>query len=234
MNSLTLFKNGNPFDISVVQKINPRAKHIGLRLRFEKNEVHLTLPSRWYKSRAEKFLSEKQMWVQKHFSAFQSQNSEKVLLSDGAKISILGEEIILASSEKRGVFVENKTLYVSGEEAYFSGRVKRFIQKELLSYCEKRVPFYTQKINKRFSKITIRNTSSRFGSCSSFGALSFSLSLGVMPLWVVDYVIAHEVSHLVEMNHSAAFWEIVEKIYEGDVSKAKNYLKKNGNILTAM
>ncbi len=82
-------------------------------------------------------------------------------------------------------------------------------------------------INRPFRRLTVRDTSSRWGSCSWQGDLSFSWRLILTPEPVIDYMVAHEVSHLAHMNHSSRFWRQVEEL-AGDVEEAKAWLREHG------
>ena len=89
---------------------------------------------------------------------------------------------------------------------------------------------YAVMVGQSYSRLSIRDTRSRWGSCSSEGVLMYSWRLIMAPPEVLDYVAAHEVAHLVEMNHSAAFWAMVERICpDYDVHRA--WLRKNGDVL---
>ena len=79
--------------------------------------------------------------------------------------------------------------------------------------------------------ISVKDTSSRWGSCASNGNLAFSWRLAFAPLFVVDYIVAHEVAHLKELNHSSKFWNVVKDIYDGDVNMAQKWLLRNGILL---
>ena len=76
-------------------------------------------------------------------------------------------------------------------------------------------------------RVTVRDTRSRWGSCSASGQLSFSWRLILAPEWILDYVVAHEVAHLAEMNHGPAFWRLVETLI-GDPKPARSWLKRHG------
>ena len=89
---------------------------------------------------------------------------------------------------------------------------------------------YAARLNKRYSRLTIRDTRSRWGSCSSAGALMYSWRLVMAPPAVLEYVVAHEVAHLVEMNHSRAFWDVVESIFP-DYETQRRWLRTHGDTL---
>jgi predicted metal-dependent hydrolase len=76
----------------------------------------------------------------------------------------------------------------------------------------------------------VRDPKGRWGSCSHRGRLSFSWRLILAPEWVLDYVIAHEVAHLVEMNHGPRFWRLVERLYP-DSLRPREWLRRNGTRL---
>ena len=87
-----------------------------------------------------------------------------------------------------------------------------------------------QALGVKVKRLSIRDQSSRWGSCTSAGSLSFSWRLILAPPYVLDYLAAHEVAHLVEMNHSARFWRVVGRVC-GHVERAKTWLDTHGNDL---
>ncbi len=84
-----------------------------------------------------------------------------------------------------------------------------------------------KQLDKKIGRITIRDQRSRWGSCSSAGNLSFSWRLMLAPATILDYVVGHEVAHLVEMNHSQEFWHVVDLVVENP-KKSRRWLKENG------
>ncbi|MEN8893803.1 MAG: M48 family metallopeptidase, partial [Planktotalea arctica] len=89
---------------------------------------------------------------------------------------------------------------------------------------------YAGKMGKPYTRLTIRDTRSRWGSCSSAGALMYSWRLILCPPEVLDYVAAHEVAHLAEMNHSSAFWDTVTRLH-GPYTAPRNWLRTHGSSL---
>jgi predicted metal-dependent hydrolase len=89
---------------------------------------------------------------------------------------------------------------------------------------------YAARMNVDFASITVRDTSSRWGSCSTTRALSYSWRLIMAPPFVLDYVAAHEVAHLLEMNHGRAFWTLVEA-HCARAGEARRWLKAHGRAL---
>jgi hypothetical protein len=92
---------------------------------------------------------------------------------------------------------------------------------------------YAARLGKPYARITMRDTRSRWGSCTSDGALMFSWRLIMTPPEVLDYVAAHEVAHLAEMNHSPAFWAVVAQLCPG-YAPLRDWLKREGGALQAI
>lgn len=90
-----------------------------------------------------------------------------------------------------------------------------------------RVKYYAEKMSLSVGRITIRNQKTRWGSCSSKGNLNFNCLLMLCPEDVRDYVVVHELCHMLEMNHSKAFWNNVEHIMP-DYRSRRAWLKENG------
>jgi len=109
-------------------------------------------------------------------------------------------------------------------------RLKAFLKLQARGRLQVACEFYAERLGRGFGKITLRDTRSRWGSCSANGDLMFSWRLIMAPPEVLDYVAAHEVAHLVEMNHSAAYWDVVRGIYP-DYEAPRCWLKANGGLL---
>lgn len=97
-----------------------------------------------------------------------------------------------------------------------------------LKVIPEKVRYYSEKMNVRYGKITIRNQKTRWGSCSAKGNLNFNCLLMLVPDEVIDYVVVHELCHLIEMNHSSAFWEQVEYVMP-NYKERRHWLKEHGN-----
>ena len=176
---------------------------------------------------AKNFAAEHIVWLKKNLEIMPS----KKRFEEGVNISFLGQELTIChTTEKRGVFIENNKLNDSGKPEFCHRRVKDFIKKEFYNYAYNKAFEYAKQTQKKFTHITIRDTSSRWGSCSGTGTLSFCWRLALAPSFVTDYVIAHEVAHLSQMNHSALFWAKVKQI-NNDIYRAKKWLKQNSPYL---
>jgi hypothetical protein len=115
-------------------------------------------------------------------------------------------------------------LEVGGAPEMLERRVRDFIKAELL----KEIKQIIKETEFRPSRITLRDTTSRWGSCSSTGALSFSWRLAFAPPMVLRYVVMHELAHCRHMNHGDEFWALVNELYGPGMATAKRWLTKNG------
>jgi predicted metal-dependent hydrolase len=105
-----------------------------------------------------------------------------------------------------------------------------FLKREARKDLQKAAQIYARELGVRVRRVSIRDQSSRWGSCTTAGSLSFSWRLILAPPFVLDYLAAHEVAHLVEMNHSPRFWRVMGKVC-GHVERAKRWLDTYGNDL---
>ena len=137
-------------------------------------------------------------------------------------------------------FVESKSDWI---EKHLAGRdltaPEKLTEPELKRLREKtrqlvtaRAKYYAAIIGVQYNQIAIRMQRTRWGSCSSKGNLNFNCLLGLTPPEVLDYVVVHELCHLIEMNHSKQFWNAVERIIP-DYKVHRKWLKDNGNKLIA-
>ena len=203
-----------------------RAKHILLKQN-TKGEVVLTYPKFCPKIMAVAFAKKQAAWIHAHIKYGLK---ERVFCSNET-ITLLGIDYILQS----GHVTEQKedTIFISGAPEFFHRRVCSYAQKVLLPYIQKRVSTLTKKLNVQSGRITLRNTSSRWGSCSSTHNLSFCWKIAFAPLDVIDYLVTHEVAHLVHMNHSDKFWTLVDSLTDKRVF-AEKWLKKHGRELQSI
>ena len=212
------------FEIRLVKSL--RAKHILLKQN-TKGEIILTCPKFCPKSMAIRFAKTQVPWIRAHIRYAPKETVFKI----GDEISILGTPYLLQQGQRTSM--KEGVLTVSGEEPFFHRRVCSYAQKILLSYLQKQVAQLAKKLNVSNGRITLRNTSSRWGSCSSTRNLSFCWKIAFAPKEVVDYLIAHEVAHLVHMNHSPKFWMLVDTLTDQRLY-AEKWLKKNGRELQSI
>ncbi|MDR0319513.1 MAG: M48 family metallopeptidase [Rickettsiales bacterium] len=196
---------GEAIPIEIITRKNTRS--ITIRPKFSpKRKIAVSRPWHTTDATIKKFLESKMPWIEKNFA----KNPHAVLCA-GDKVKILGKEVVMEHATR--------------------GRQARAIQKIFEAYAKKQVAKYSVEIGKKACKITIRDTSSRWGSCSVDGSLSFSFRLAFAPESVARYIIAHEMAHLLYFDHSPKFWACVGKIYGSGWKRQKDWLAKNGQSL---
>ena len=217
-------------DVPLDIQVNKRARNISVRVDERTGGVGLVLPR--FVSRAEglAFVREKTHWILRQLRDL----PPRVPFEDGAVIPILGENyVIIHRPRERGtVWVEaaQRTINVTGEAPHVQRRVTDWLKKEARKEISARADAAAATLGKRILKIQIRDTRSRWGSCSEEARLSFSWRLMMAPENVLAYVVAHEVAHLVELNHSNQFWRLVDRLCPGN-EPAKYWLKRYGAAL---
>ncbi len=222
--------------IEVTLRANHRAKRIILRIDKSGDGVVLTVPPGTSHNKAIEFAASQGPWICQQLA----KQPEQVELQAGQMIPIRDEphKIVARLDRRTPVWQEHvltgqgaeNILCVTGDENHHARRIKDWLKKQARADLAQAAFIYAEKMDTKVRRISIRDTASRWGSCSSNGSLSFSWRLVLAPPFVLDYVAAHEVAHLTEMNHSPAFWSLVEK-HCSETSVAKKWLKKNGRSL---
>lgn len=200
---------------------NARARRLTLRV--NQNGVHLTMPKRFAVKEAERFAREKLDWIRSKLEA-QPATFRPGL---GDEISIKGQSYFIEQGQGRICTLSEGAIRVPGDASYVRLKIKAFLKELARDELSVASDVYAQKIGRSINRITLRDTRSRWGSCSSTGSLMYSWRLIMAPPHVLDYVAAHEVAHLVEMNHSQAFWDIVAGL-RPDFSMSRQWLKDHG------
>ena len=219
--------------LTVRFRVNDRAKRLILRLDPKSGEAVVTAPRENDFPAAKRFASSRVSWIEAQ-SARMPRGTELIA---GNTIPFRGEPHLLENPQTRGrtqaVSGTPNIIRSPGAEVTFSDRIVRFLRLEAKADICEAVDKHAARLGAQPGKITIRDTRSRWGSCSSKGHLNFSWRLILAPPEILDYVAAHEVAHLIEMNHSRAFWKLVETSY-GPHEKARNWLKRHGGRLHAV
>jgi len=125
------------------------------------------------------------------------------------------------------VWLTRSEIQVSGPQELLAFDVKKFLRDRARETLRDRAEEKSDMVGVRFRRLTVRDTSTRWGSCSQDGDLSFSWRVIMAPPYVLDYLVAHEVAHLVEMNHSHRFWDIVYQITDR-ADDGRDWLRDHG------
>ncbi|GGK33784.1 M48 family metallopeptidase [Salinarimonas ramus] len=216
------------FDVAV--KRSARARRMTLRVSSATGEVVLTIPARTALASAERFVGDHAGWIATRVAKLPG----RVAFVPGAEVPLRGvPHRIVATGGRRAparVGVDEHgapALLVPGDPDLVAARVRDLLLREARADLAAAVARHTATIGIPAKRITLRDTRSRWGSCSARGHLSFSWRLILAPAFVLDYLAAHEVAHLKEMNHSARFWRLTERLCPR-TDEAEAWLQRNG------
>jgi predicted metal-dependent hydrolase len=206
-----------------------QARRYTLRIHASSRGVVLTMPLRGSMKQAKEFAQKHGAWIATRLRRLPA----AAPFAHGAILPLRGHECRI--EHRRGargtVWVEahanEHLLCVAGDEAHVPRRVRDYLKREAKRDLETASRAAAQALGVQFRRVSVRDQTSRWGSCSSTGVLSYSWRLIFAPPFVLDYLAAHEVAHLVEMNHSRRFWRLVERICP-HMDRAKAWLDAHG------
>jgi predicted metal-dependent hydrolase len=219
----------------VTLKRTTAARRFTLRVRAPSGDIILTMPARASLSDAKSFAESHAAWIGTRLARL----PRRVSFEPGETVPLRGvmHKITPRRVARGTVWVELPSatdpregaplLCVNAEPCFVPRRVRDFLVAEARRDLESAVARYARALGARPRKLTLRDTRSRWGSCSSAGSLSFSWRLVMAPSFVLDYLAAHEVAHLLHMNHSAAFWSAVAGACP-DSARAEAWLEAHG------
>lgn len=221
--SFTLSLPNGTLPISV--RRHPQARRVSVRMDPRGCGAILTMPQ-WMP------LRDGMAFVERHRDWLETVTANRpaaVPFAPGAVIPFKdGSLLIDHDANWRGhARIREDRLLVGGDEPHLARRVRDTLKKEARQEFQSLVAEKVALIGKTIGRVSIRDQTSRWGSCSSRGDLNFNWRLICAPTFVADYVAAHEVSHLIHMDHSAAFWRQVSKLTEHPKS-GRNWLRDNG------
>lgn len=218
---------------------NPRARRIIVRVDLTAGSVQVTSPSRRGMAKALEFAREQRQWIADRLEDV----PPPIPFTHGAAIPYRGREHIIRHVSRRRAEEEflgpvwrrraadtvtgQPEICVTGHSSFVQRRVTDWLKAQARDELCDRALAYAETFDVRPARITLRDQTSRWGSCSASRALSFSWRLIMAPPHVLDYVAAHEVAHLRHMNHGPRFWALVESAIP-NYESAKLWLEVNG------
>ncbi|MAN64278.1 MAG: metal-dependent hydrolase [Parvibaculum sp.] len=220
--------------VPLVVRHNPRARRFIVRVDMTTGAIHVTTPNKRNVKAAISFAHSHADWL--------IEQRQHVALAepfcDGALVPVRGIPHLIRHVESQRCAVhcvpQSDTgmpeLHVGGDVSFLPRRVTDWLKQQAKADLNQSVLTHAGELNVRPSRITVRDQTSRWGSCSSTRALSFSWRLIFAPTEVLDYVAAHEVAHLVHMNHGPQFWRTVERLVPA-YSQAVRWLETEGPAL---
>jgi len=207
-----------------------RARRYTLRIHAATREVVLTIPPRGNLKEAKAFAERHGGWI----AARLGRLPKAVPFVHGTVVPLrnMAHRIVHRRSMRGTVWREtddrgNRLICVAGEAPYIARRISDFLRREAKRDLDAAARRYAEDLGVKFKRIAVRDQSSRWGSCSTTGVLSFSWRLILAPPFVLDYLAAHEVAHLVEMNHSPRFWRLLDRLCP-NMARAKVWLDVHG------
>ncbi|MEP3431754.1 MAG: SprT family zinc-dependent metalloprotease [Roseibium sp.] len=219
--------------IRIRLRANPRAQRYLLRLPADMSGPVLTVPKGGNLARAERFAYQHVDWL---ITRLQDR-PDHIAFQPGDFVPLRGEDhLIVPTGKLRGLVSvvrsedEAPSLHVPGNDDHIPRKVTTWLKAQAKAELTDRATYHAARIDKKIAAISIRDTKSRWGSCASNGRISFSWRLILAPPDILDYVAAHEVAHLQEMNHSARFWKLCEELAP-QTPEARLWLKENGTRL---
>ncbi|MGC1348742.1 MAG: SprT family zinc-dependent metalloprotease [Xanthobacteraceae bacterium] len=210
-----------------------QARRYTLRIAAATREVILTIPPRGTMKEARAFAQKHGGWI----AARLGRLPEAVRFAHGVVIPLRGlaHRITHRRTTRGTVWSEldesgERLLCVAGDAPHVDRRVGDFLRREAKRELEAASQRFAGELGVGVRRVAVRDQASRWGSCSTAGVLSFSWRLILAPSFVLNYLAAHEVAHLVEMNHSARFWRLVQRLCP-DHERAKVWLDVHGSDL---
>lgn len=220
--------------------IKSNRKSIEIRLK-SNGQVIIKGPKHMLKDQCEKILEQKWDWILENLQKFNERQSQENhrQYKDKEVFNILGEKVTIKLL--RQSLNTSKLKKLSGEwifsipedwdkEKIIEVLISHF-KTSLKQYLETRIRYYEPMFSKKVKSLTIRNQSTKWGSCSSKQGLNFNYRLIFAPLEIIDYLVVHEMSHLEHMNHSKSYWKKVCSVMS-DYEKKDQWLKNNGHKLS--
>lgn len=204
---------------------NRQARRVILRLDPISGGARLTLPPYVPLAEGLGFVEQQRSWLKNRLIRL----PDRVLFEDGAVIPLLGDDhIIRHLPYARGVvWIDGNEICVTGHEEHLSRRVHDWLKKEAKEKLTELAHAKATRIGAKVARVTVRDTRSRWGSCTFDGALNFSWRMILTPSFVFDFIVAHEVAHLVERNHGPNFHLLVDELTPAQ-ARAEAWLAVHG------
>ncbi|WP_419907135.1 M48 family metallopeptidase [Hoeflea sp.] len=212
-----------------------RATRLTLRIEPGGRALKMSVPVGIADQEIDRFLHRHHGWLKSRLSKLPKASD----IEEGGSIPIRGVAHRIARTGKARGITEiqeedgEPVLWVGGAPEHLGRRIADFLKKQARADLEEAVARHAAAIGKTVAGISMKDTKSRWGSCSSRGNLSFSWRIVMAPEYVIDYLAAHEVAHLQEMNHGPRFWALCGRLC-ARTDEAKRWLKRHGSALHAI
>lgn len=224
---------GRELPLRIVE--NGRARRLTLRIEAGGRGLRVTVPPGLRHGEVERFLDRHRGWLEARLAKL----PDRPQVRPGIRLPLRGRpHLIVHEPGRRGTVSVGEqdgtpALIVHGERGHLPRRLADFLKREARRDIEALVAKHTATVGRPARAIRYKDTSSRWGSCTADGTLSFSWRIMMAPPTVIDYLVAHEAAHLREMNHGPKFWALCRALCPR-TDEARAWLKRNGNALQAI
>lgn len=216
----------SPPVVTIIVRRSRGARRLSLRVSQLDGRVTMSLPMRTPLREAQVFANEKEHWIRRTLAA----RPDVMRPIIGGSVLFLGREVDVVLGAGRVARYDDGQITVPENPARVMTRIAAMMKVTARERLREASDRYAQALDVSYGRLSLRDTRSRWGSCSSEGNLMYSWRLIMAPPEVLDYVAAHEVAHLLEMNHSPNYWRVVGRIYP-DYKPPRAWLRKNGQQL---
>ncbi|MBV1916848.1 MAG: M48 family metallopeptidase [Sphingomonadaceae bacterium] len=216
-------------DLPIVIRRHATAKRMILRLSADGQEIRVTIPKWGRTADAMDFARSRQDWICRQLET----HSPNEPLRCGAAISYQGESLTICHdpNRPRRPARDGTVIVVGGPEASLGNRLKRWLESEAREHMTADLADYCAVAGKTPPRLSLSNAKRRWGSCAPDGSIRINWRLIMAPGFVRRSVVAHEVTHLIHFNHSRRFHALLADIYDGDIARADQWLKREGRSL---
>lgn len=215
--------DGDP-PVALVLRRSARARRISLRVSRLDGRVTLTLPPGVPEREALAFARDRADWIRGHLGDM----TPPVAVAPGTELPVEGRPRRIEAATGRRIVIDDDRIAVPGQPV--GPRLQAFLKARARDRLAAASDRHAAALGRPYARLSLRDPRSRWGSCSSQGGLMYSWRLILAPPEVLDYVAAHEVAHLAEMNHSDRFWQVVRRLY-GPFEAERRWLKREGGTL---
>lgn len=213
-----------PWPIAVV--VHPRARRLKLRLDSRRGEIRLTCPPRASRRAALDWAASQREWVERQIAT--QPTGEAIEPGSCVPIDGVGHVIDWQPAASRRVERIHGRLVVGGPLEGVSGRIERWLRAEARTILAAETCQVAERAGVTVRAVTVGDAETRWGSCSSTGAIRYNWRLVMAPPHVRRWVVAHEVAHRLHMDHSPAFHAAEARLFDGDAESARTELRRLG------
>jgi len=226
--SSTITIAGQIFAVNL--KRHGSTRRLSLRMGRDGQSLNIVAPPRISIRQIMTFVQTQEEWVITQINRQPTPN----ILAPNSFVPLYDQlhQIISLPDQRRGIVtIKEAKILVPGDPTHLVRRVRDAIIREAGISCRHIAEQKTTRLHRPTAPITLRDTKSRWGSCNANGRLSFSWRLVMAPLQVLDYVVAHEVAHLVHLNHGPDFWALCQSLCDHDMASSRRWLRQKGHSL---